>query len=512
MAKVTTKPAAGKTAEQAESKGEVAVFQAPRLPYHEAVEQKFGVDKGQWNVLVGAIFPAAKTVDSIVMALAYCKHRNLDVFKRPVHIVPMWNSEKGETVETVWPGISELRTTASRTGQYAGCDEAEWGEFVETKFSGRAKQWDNESRRMEWKDIEATVSYPEWCRLTVWRIIAGQPRKFVGPKVLWVESCATIGNTDVPNKMWQERPEGQLEKCAEAAALRRAFPEEIGNELTAEEMTGRAIQDVRTEVVPIAADSAAKDNGPPRQVAQEVLPPETKNPEPPKPTAKPAPERLPDADAETGEDDENPEPREADERDDDGADERREAAGMMDDDAPKTVEKVAPHQIPGKDHTYASWATLYISHINACTSAPEVYKWIDANVMPVNKLTSGSSAELARVRKAIEAKLNTFRGLPDEKPAGKTAAPKADSAPPRTTKTKSTAKPDGATDLPPKPEGHDPEEFLKWVKAMLETVTDPHALEEFYTVKIEPFIEELMPPDRAECVALFSARERQLEP
>ena len=39
--------------------------------------------------------------------------------------------------------------------------------------------------------------------------------------------------------MWANRPVGQLEKCAEAGALRRAFPEEIGNELTAEEMAGQ---------------------------------------------------------------------------------------------------------------------------------------------------------------------------------------------------------------------------------------------------------------------------------
>jgi hypothetical protein len=43
----------------------------------------------------------------------------------------------------------------------------------------------------------------------------------------------------VPNEMWANRPVGQLEKCAEAGALRRAFPEEIGNALTAEEMEGQ---------------------------------------------------------------------------------------------------------------------------------------------------------------------------------------------------------------------------------------------------------------------------------
>jgi RecT family len=39
--------------------------------------------------------------------------------------------------------------------------------------------------------------------------------------------------------MWSNRPVGHLEKCAEAGALRRAFPDEIGNALTAEEMEGQ---------------------------------------------------------------------------------------------------------------------------------------------------------------------------------------------------------------------------------------------------------------------------------
>ena len=43
----------------------------------------------------------------------------------------------------------------------------------------------------------------------------------------------------MPNHVWERRPDGQLEKCAEAAALRRAFPEELGNEYTAEEMEGQ---------------------------------------------------------------------------------------------------------------------------------------------------------------------------------------------------------------------------------------------------------------------------------
>jgi RecT family protein len=108
----------------------------PRLPYHEAVEERFGIDRAGWKALVEAIYPNAETADAIVMALSYCRARNLDPFKRPVHIVPMWSSVAGKMIETVWPGISELRTTAFRTGQYAGMPAPDFGPTIERTFKG----------------------------------------------------------------------------------------------------------------------------------------------------------------------------------------------------------------------------------------------------------------------------------------------------------------------------------------------------------------------------------------
>lgn len=223
----------------------VAEFQPPRLPYHPAISERFQIDKSSWKALVEAIYPSAKTTDSVVMALSYCKARKLDIFKKPVHIVPMWdakaNNGDGGFIETVWPGISEIRTTAFRTGQYAGCDEAEFGPDVEKTFLGQKDKWENR-RKVGTETVEVTVSFPEWSRITVYREMAGgKICKFVGPKVYWVESYASQGKVDVPNTMWSDRPIGQIEKCAEAAALRRAFPEEIGNQLTAEEMEGRRV-------------------------------------------------------------------------------------------------------------------------------------------------------------------------------------------------------------------------------------------------------------------------------
>ena len=217
----------------------IAELQPPRLPYHAAVQDRFGVDRGGWKALVEAVYPLAKTPDAVIMALSYCKARKLDPFKKPVHIVPMWDSKKRDYVETIWPGISEVRTTAFRTGQYAGCDEAEFGPTIEKSFSGKVKKRDS---RDSYEEQTVEVAFPEWCRMTVYRVLGERVCKFVGPKVKWLESYATIGNTDLPNDMWQSRPEGQIEKCAEAAALRKAFPEELGNQLTAEEMEGRRVE------------------------------------------------------------------------------------------------------------------------------------------------------------------------------------------------------------------------------------------------------------------------------
>lgn len=259
-----------------ERRGEVVQFSPPRLPFHPAIEERFNIDKSGWKALVEAVFPSARTIDSVAMVLSYCKARGLDPFKKPVHIVPMWDSKTGGYVETVWPGIAELRTTAFRTGNYAGCDETEFGPAVSKKFSGKIK------KNGQWADSTAEVEFPEWCRITVYRDLHGRACKFVGPKVLWLESYATIGNSDLPNEMWQSRAWGQIEKCAEAAALRKAFPEEIGGELTAEEMEGRRIM----------ADPAA--------AARDVTPP--KPPAPPAPPPPPAAETLaapPPAPAET---------------------------------------------------------------------------------------------------------------------------------------------------------------------------------------------------------------------
>jgi hypothetical protein len=77
----------------------------------------------------------------------------------------------------------------------------------------------------------------------VYRMVAGEPRRFFSGRVYWKESYATAANgTSLPNAMWMKRGFGQLEKCAEALALRRGFPE-IGAQPTREEMEGKTIDE-----------------------------------------------------------------------------------------------------------------------------------------------------------------------------------------------------------------------------------------------------------------------------
>ncbi|MGH6714926.1 MAG: phage recombination protein Bet, partial [Bradyrhizobium sp.] len=252
------------------------------------------IERSAWRALVEAVCPTAKTIEGVILYLSYCKARRLDPMKRPVHIVPIWDKDKRRYVETVWPGIGELRTTAMRTKLYGGCDECRFGPDQTTEFSGTVGG-DGKERR-----VNATVVFPQWAQVTVYRMVEGQRVSVPGPRVYWTETYARQGRSDVPNDMWQKRPRGQLEKCAEAAALRRAFPEEIGNDVTVDEapsaMEHAPVIDqdgvlerpeVAPEEAPTQSTPAPERRGPgrPRKPPQEAAPQQNETPTTPEDVA-----------------------------------------------------------------------------------------------------------------------------------------------------------------------------------------------------------------------------------
>ena len=168
-------------------------------------------------VLQSSLYPGAKP-ESIKLVLGYCRAAGLDPMQKPVHLVPMSVKKVGggrddyEWRDVVMPGIGLYRTQAARTGELAGIDEPVFGP-MKTGFG---------------------VEYPDFCKVTVYRMIGGQRVPFTACE-FWTENYATAKrDSDQPNAMWRKRPRGQLAKCAEAQALRKAFPE-LGSQPTADE-------------------------------------------------------------------------------------------------------------------------------------------------------------------------------------------------------------------------------------------------------------------------------------
>jgi hypothetical protein len=116
------------------------------------------------------------------------------------------------------------------------------------------------------------IEFPEWCRVTVQRQLdTGTIAEFTAEE-RWIENYATAGrDSAAPNAMWRKRPRGQLRKCAEAQALRMAFPELVGAAPTAEEMEGREIDATAGEAPPPAqAQLAARETYPEDRFAAQL--------------------------------------------------------------------------------------------------------------------------------------------------------------------------------------------------------------------------------------------------
>lgn len=475
---------------------QVATLSAPRLPFNKLIEDTFGLDKFAWRSLVEAQYPNAQTIDSIVLVLSYCKARKLDPMKKPVHIVPMYSSALGKMVDTVWPGISEIRTTAARTGQYAGCDEAEFGPPITKTFKGKADKWKNQQKTTI--DVEEKLTFPSWCRFTVYKMVQGQRVRFVGPKVLWLETYATANRfSEVPNSMWLERTEGQHEKCAEAASLRRAFPEEVGNDYAAEEMEGKTI-------------SVAQNNELIAQIAKDEGPPDPD--EPAKREVLTVIDKSQTIDGEVIEND-------ADEDDD-----------AMGGDAPR--KRVEPFKVPCPPGTQrADWTNQYLDGFETSETTVDAHKWIDLNLPMLKQaeMNPQCKADIKRSQTEVLERTNAALVIKDKADKAAKAAEKknAKADPISTGKPAQDPARSGVAARGSKGEKVniipasdpvaalgaapvDPAEWLVWVDKMLATVTVPEELEDFWADRIAESFGNQFPGDQTRALAYMDLHEKRL--
>lgn len=197
---------------------------------NEIVERGSTAEGDLMLVLQSSLYPGA-SLDSIRMVIGYCKAAGLDPMQKPVHIVPMWDAKAGRMRDVIMPGVNLYRIQAARSGQFAGMSEPEFGPDVTDTIGGQ------------------TITYPEWCKVTVKRQLASGAIGDFTSVEYWRENYAVKGGKEksvAPNAMWTKRPRGQIAKCAAAQALRSAFPE-IAAQYTQDEMEGKTINDVIEE-------------------------------------------------------------------------------------------------------------------------------------------------------------------------------------------------------------------------------------------------------------------------
>lgn len=152
------------------------------------------------------------TDDELAMFVAQCERTGLDPFARQIYAVFRWS--KGSEKMNIQVSIDGFRLVAERTGKYVGQDGPFWC-----------------GPDGVWTDIWLNGEPPKAARVIVRKVIAGVVAET--PAVAHWGEYAITGNA---GQFWKDKPALMLAKCAEALALRKAFPQELSGLYTAEEM------------------------------------------------------------------------------------------------------------------------------------------------------------------------------------------------------------------------------------------------------------------------------------
>jgi len=190
----------------------------------------------------------------LALFLEVCKSTNLNPFKRQIYAVVRktksrdangnWSEVAKMVIQT---GIDGYRKTAQQTGLHSGTTDPEYG----PEHGG----------------------YPTWARVTVKKLLpTGRDAEFTAT-ARWTEYVQTVKDYKTgsigPNTQWQKMPFLMLGKCAEALALRKAFPDELSGVYTDEEME-QADSVVVSELPPTEYDWSDEDKASARAMVADL--------------------------------------------------------------------------------------------------------------------------------------------------------------------------------------------------------------------------------------------------
>ncbi|MFD8777491.1 phage recombination protein Bet [Streptomyces sp. NPDC059916] len=179
-------------------------------------------DQTAWTPEQGAVLRQSGIKDQVTPAelsgfLHLCQRTGLDPFSQQIYLIGRFSKKDGREVYTPQTGIDGYRVIAQRvTAQTAG------------SYGYEDTVWCDASGR--WRDVWLADEPPAAAKVTVIR--NGQRFSAVATFREYVQTFPD-GN---PKGLWAKMPAGQIAKCSEALALRKAFPHDLAGVYTAEEM------------------------------------------------------------------------------------------------------------------------------------------------------------------------------------------------------------------------------------------------------------------------------------
>jgi len=211
------------------------VVTIPQNEHH--VSHAINFSQEQIDILKNSICNGVSNEEFQVFLMA-CKKTQLDPFMRQIYAVKRKAKKPdgswGETI-TIQTGIDGYRLIAERTGCYAPDCEPTYNYDSEGRLISATSYIKKQTKDGTWHTISASAYMDEYCQT------------FVDKNT----------REKVPTGMWVTMPRTMLAKCAEAQALRKAFPAEMSGVYTKEEMS--QAEDIATIHIPKISFEQAKE-------------------------------------------------------------------------------------------------------------------------------------------------------------------------------------------------------------------------------------------------------------